>query len=343
MKKRIQIVLDVPHVPLIKALIESHPRKDEILSKLLEALASGGGSVTPNLVPISQRQTAIVSPLLVPTIEKGGLHNPSPPIAVPISRRTTAIVSPILVPTIEKSILHADDYVKVVETYFHKNQTARLRNADIRRNCGGSANQARHAVRKLIDQDIIESQGERKSTVYFLKGQLLALPEVTEVSEVKLLKPEIDWHNQPLGQVSDNSLAKILGCAQSTVRVNRETLGIPVCQTKTKTKSKEIDWDAQPLGTESDYSISKSLGVSPKIVGRKRKERDIEAFAVFPGSLKKSAAHTPPKKSPLIVPPPVIVKSESSSFGEFPPVIDESGTEVTLADKDVLLQRLLST
>ena len=70
----------------------------------------------------------------------------------------------------------------------------------------------------------------------------------------------IDWSKQPLGEISDNALAKKLGVTPSAVLSARRTRKI---KSHVKRGSPhEIDWSKQPLGEISDTKIAKTLGVS---------------------------------------------------------------------------------
>jgi biotin operon repressor len=74
-----------------------------------------------------------------------------------------------------------------------------------------------------------------------------------------------DWGQQPLGQMSDGQIARVLGMSQSTVTKARQRLGIPSFQAHTPT-----DWLNLPWGEKSDADIAATLGISRQTIQRKR-------------------------------------------------------------------------
>ncbi len=101
--------------------------------------------------------------------------------------------------------------------------------------------------------------------------------------------PPIDWDNLPLGEIPDPQLAKLIGCAVSTVFKNRKARGIPPCtgpapkrrrQLQQKVKGKHIDWDAQPLGRILDATLAARLGCSVETVSRQRRKRNLRKVGI---------------------------------------------------------------
>jgi len=92
----------------------------------------------------------------------------------------------------------------------------------------------------------------------------------------------IDWDNQPLGQVPDTQLAKILSCAPSQVTLARHRRSIPsytdLVGIDYPTKAAGIDWSRQPLGKKPDCELAWTLGVSEPRVAAARRARNIETY-----------------------------------------------------------------
>jgi hypothetical protein len=82
---------------------------------------------------------------------------------------------------------------------------------------------------------------------------------------------DVDWDNEPLGQVSDQELAKRHNVSSSTVFLARTRRGIPPFQVA----SLGIDWDAQPFGKVTDAELGRKLGVSKRTIQRQREARGI--------------------------------------------------------------------
>ena len=111
----------------------------------------------------------------------------------------------------------------------------------------------------------------------------------------------IDWRTQPLGKVSDVSLAETLGVSRLTVRAHRLALGIPRHR-KEPTKSirkPSIDWAAQPLGEMSDRAVAKLLGKTHVTVGIHRRALGIAPYREHP-YLKPGTPHSP---NPVLLDP----------------------------------------
>jgi len=100
---------------------------------------------------------------------------------------------------------------------------------------------------------------------------------------------DVDWDEQPLGELSDVVIAEVLGVASTTVRNARCCRGIPVSPRGGRGKlpprraarsgnKPVVDWDSQPLGEVPDTAIAESLGVSCTTVGLTRKKRGIPVF-----------------------------------------------------------------
>ncbi len=86
-----------------------------------------------------------------------------------------------------------------------------------------------------------------------------------------LISGEINWSQQPLGEMSDTALASRLGVAQPTVTRWRNILGLaPYTPCP--------DWSLIPLGLEFDTTIAKRLEVSKETVRRARVGRGIPSY-----------------------------------------------------------------
>ena len=85
-----------------------------------------------------------------------------------------------------------------------------------------------------------------------------------------------NWECLPLGKVSDGTIARATGRAQSAVSLARKRLGIPVFgDASVDRKPKGINWDKQPLGQVRDAELAKQLGVDLCSVARQRVKRGI--------------------------------------------------------------------
>ncbi len=87
----------------------------------------------------------------------------------------------------------------------------------------------------------------------------------------------IIWSEQPLGKVTDASLADELGVHESTVAYHRRALHIAPLSPK----GTGIDWDAQPLGQLPDLQLALSLGVTATTVRNQRIRRGIPKFSKY--------------------------------------------------------------
>jgi len=85
----------------------------------------------------------------------------------------------------------------------------------------------------------------------------------------------INWDEQPLGQVDDASLARLLEVSRSAVREQRIRRGIPTCPTFANCKHVGINWDEQPLGQVDDYDLARRLKVRRSTVHYHRTRRGI--------------------------------------------------------------------
>lgn len=84
-----------------------------------------------------------------------------------------------------------------------------------------------------------------------------------------------DWDAQPFGKVSDNEIARRLGCSSSLVIYHRKKRGIaPFTQTN---RNKGIDWNSQLLGILTDGELARRLGCHVSSVLQARKARGIPA------------------------------------------------------------------
>lgn len=88
------------------------------------------------------------------------------------------------------------------------------------------------------------------------------------------MRAPIDWDAQPLGQTTDDAIARRLGCSRERVRQVRTARGIP----RYAPPRLQIDWSAQPLGKERDSAIATRLGVSMTTVRSARLAAGIARF-----------------------------------------------------------------
>lgn len=89
-------------------------------------------------------------------------------------------------------------------------------------------------------------------------------------AKTKEVKKTINWDEQPLGKISDESLGKRLGVCAHYVSEARRIRGI--------TSSRRHDWDSVDLGVRSDAQIAKEIGGTRSRVGQVRRERGIPPF-----------------------------------------------------------------
>ena len=89
----------------------------------------------------------------------------------------------------------------------------------------------------------------------------------------------IDWDTEPLGKVTDRSLAELLGVPVDTVLRARQARGIPALE-RGRGLRVDIDWDQQPLGQVADKVLAKQLNVSSSTVLLARKARGIPPFGM---------------------------------------------------------------
>jgi hypothetical protein len=80
----------------------------------------------------------------------------------------------------------------------------------------------------------------------------------------------INWDEQPLGEMSDRDLAKKIGVHPSLVSRIRKKRNIQVYA--------RINWDKQPLGLITDSELGEKLGVTRQQVCWARRRRNIEYF-----------------------------------------------------------------
>lgn len=86
---------------------------------------------------------------------------------------------------------------------------------------------------------------------------------------------DIDWDSQPLGEVSDEEIARRLGVGSSTVGRKRQERGIPPL--REDKASKGTDYSNVPLGRIPDAEIAEALGLDARSVADARKRRGIPA------------------------------------------------------------------
>lgn len=82
----------------------------------------------------------------------------------------------------------------------------------------------------------------------------------------------IDWEQVPLGEDSDNRLARRLGCSPAQVNKARRARGIPPWS---GTRPCGHDWEQVPLGELPDSQIAQQLGCSRAAVSDARRRRGI--------------------------------------------------------------------
>jgi DNA-binding CsgD family transcriptional regulator len=87
-----------------------------------------------------------------------------------------------------------------------------------------------------------------------------------------LISQGINWSMQPLGEMSDASLAKRLGVPPGTVSRWRRKLGIG------KYTKPARDWSGVPLGEEPDPVLALRLGVSKETVRRARVSLGVPSY-----------------------------------------------------------------
>jgi len=84
---------------------------------------------------------------------------------------------------------------------------------------------------------------------------------------------DIDWDEQPLGEMTDAKLGLILDMPEEQVAEARRSRGI-----RSSVAHHDIDWDEQPLGKMTDAKLAEKLGISVSVVTRTRRQRDIPTF-----------------------------------------------------------------
>lgn len=91
-------------------------------------------------------------------------------------------------------------------------------------------------------------------------------------------KPRIEWNKQPLGEMSDGQIARLLGVSRNAVISARVRRGIAACKQYRRNRPRQIDWSAQPLGSVPDHEIAKAVGCSNSSVSLARKRLGIEPY-----------------------------------------------------------------
>lgn len=103
----------------------------------------------------------------------------------------------------------------------------------------------------------------------------------------KDLLPEIDWSAQPLGQESDNVVARRLDVSVTSVAAQRRKRNITP---SAPSPSAGVDWDKQPLGKLSDAEIARQVGVTTGAAKEARVRRGIPRFSATAGARRRSEA-----------------------------------------------------
>lgn len=106
---------------------------------------------------------------------------------------------------------------------------------------------------------------------------------------------EINWTEQPLGQVADREIADRLGITHARVQRARRERNIPSPQIGEGEKG--IDWTEQPLGQVPDSEIARELRISREMVRDARVCRNIPSF-------KRTAKKGPPPAPVTYLIPP---------------------------------------
>ena len=81
-----------------------------------------------------------------------------------------------------------------------------------------------------------------------------------------------DWDNEPLGEIPDPQLAKMLGVTTNAVWRARKSRGIPSAH---PSRLKGIDWSSEPLGEVPDALLAWIKNVIPNVVGAMPLARNI--------------------------------------------------------------------
>lgn len=87
-----------------------------------------------------------------------------------------------------------------------------------------------------------------------------------------LVSGDVNWSQQPWGEMPDCELAKLLGTHTSRVRSWRVKIGVP------KFVPEKRDWSLVPLGLKYDSEIAKDLGVCTKLVCNARRKLNIASY-----------------------------------------------------------------
>lgn len=123
---------------------------------------------------------------------------------------------------------------------------------------------------QLYDHEIAKQIGVSKATVYRARVSLGIPGRHHRNDRVRGRIASIDWASLPLGQVSDEEIARRCGCSRPTVARERTARGIPAYQ-----RAPSRDWTAVGLGTVADHVIAERLGVPVKTVMSARRRLGI--------------------------------------------------------------------
>ncbi len=150
-----------------------------------------------------------------------------------------------------------------------------------------TSKEARHLANELLKDrpgaDPISVLDEAESELVI--DEDLANKVRAEVAFLATPVEPIDWSAQPLGKVSDVSIARRLNCSVTAVQRARMSRGIPAYANVIK-PAVVIDWSKIPLGAMSDTTIFSLFGVEPEVTNRARLsfgERPTWAPAYLPG------------------------------------------------------------
>jgi DNA-binding CsgD family transcriptional regulator len=87
---------------------------------------------------------------------------------------------------------------------------------------------------------------------------------------------KLDFSRQPLGEIPDAEIAKRLECSVRSVKMARQTLGIPAFSFGA---DRRIDLSKAPLGKKSDAEVARMFKCSEHRVWQERQNRGIKSFS----------------------------------------------------------------
>lgn len=90
----------------------------------------------------------------------------------------------------------------------------------------------------------------------------------------------IEWDSQPLGELTDDDLARRLWVPRQSVRNARAARGIKAKYVRKGSPRCNVDWSVQPLGEVTDGEVARRLGVNIGTVAHHRRRLGIAPFIV---------------------------------------------------------------